>query len=131
MEVSWLGLVNSLPFKGRAGVGMGYRKRRDDRFNHRFRFLKNLIIPEAENAKTGRLKRQCSSLIVRQGYRVLPTIQFDDELCFERDEIQYVVVKRVLSAKFDTELLSAKMPPEQTFGIGCVLAELLWNSVFS
>ena len=110
---------------------MGHRKRGHDCFNDSFRFLKNLIIPEAENVKTGSFKCQCSGLIVRQGFRVLPTIQFDDELCFERDEIQYVVVKRVLSAKFDTELLSAKMPPEQTFGIGCVLAELLWNSVFS
>lgn len=117
--------------KGRAGVGMGHRKRRDDRLNHRFRFLKNLIIPEAENVKAGGFKCHCSGLIVRQGFRVLPTIQFDDELCFERDEIKYVVVEWVLAAKFDTELLTTEMPPKQTFSIGCVLAVLLWNSVFS
>ena len=109
---------------------MGHRKRGHDCFNDSFRFLKNLIIPEAENVKTGSFKCQCSGLIVRQGFRVLPTIQFDDELCFERDEIQYVVAKRVLSAKFDTELLSAKMPPEQTFGIGCVLAQIFGDAIF-
>ncbi len=93
--------------KGRVGVGMGHRKRCDDRLKHRFRFLKNLIIPEAQNAKAGGFKFQCSSLIVRQGFRVLPAIQFDDELCFKRDEIQYVVVEWVLAAKFDSELLAA------------------------
>jgi len=67
---------------------MGHRKRGHDRFNDGFGFLKNLIIPEAENAKTGGFKCQCSGLIVCQGFRVLPAIQFDDELCVERNEIQ-------------------------------------------
>ena len=108
---------------------MGHRKRRDDCFNDSFHFLKNLIIPEAENAKTGGFKCQCSGLIVRQGFRVLPTIQFNDELCFERDKIQYVVVKRVLSAEFDTKLLTAQMLPKQTFGVGCVLAQILGDAI--
>ena len=62
---------------------------------------------------------------------MLSAIQLSDQLSLKADKIQYVIVEWVLAAKFNTELLATEMLPEQTFGIGSVLAELLWNSVFS
>ena len=47
---------------------MGHRKRGHDCFNDSFRFLKNLIIPEAENVKTGGFKCLCSGVVLDKSF---------------------------------------------------------------
>ena len=110
---------------------MGCNKRCHDCLDDRFSFLKNLIIPKPQNSKARRCKELGSLLIFSNCIRMLPAIQFNDQLLLQTDEIEHEIVERVLAAKFDTELLAAQMLPKQAFGIGGVVAEFLRNPVLS
>jgi len=90
---------------------MGFSKRRHDRFNDGFRFLKSLIIPKAQNPKASSFKRARSGHIFGGSFGMLSTIKFNDQFCFEGDEIEYVIAKGMLTAKLHAQLLTTQESP--------------------
>lgn len=88
-----------------------FSKRRHDSFHHGLRFLKNLIIPKAQNPKACSLQLSGSSHIFGDSLRMLSTIKFNDQFCFERNEIKDVAIKRMLPAKLRAQLLAAQESP--------------------
>jgi len=60
---------------------------------------------------------------------MLPTIKFNDQFCFERNEIEYVIAKRVLTAKLYSKLLATQELPKLALRIGSIVPEFLRNPV--
>ena len=91
---------------------------------YRFYFLKNLIVPESENAKTSRLQFLSSILIIPCLVSVLPPIHLNDEPLLKTDKIQDVVTKWMLTAKFQTRnLATSQEMPQSLFRVGHVVAQ--------
>lgn len=57
---------------------------------------------------------------------MLSAVEFNNQLCFERDEVCDVVANGVLPTEFDTEhLFAAQMLPKCLLGAGRVVSECL------
>lgn len=123
-------LLYSLPFKGRARVGMGCGKYGHDAFDDCFRFLKNLIVPKTKHPKACYLKEARSLIVCTSCFRMLPPIKFDDQLSFQADKIENIVAERMLAAKLHAKLFAAQELPEKALGVSCFFPEFLRNPVF-
>lgn len=60
---------------------------------------------------------------------MLPTIKFNDQFFFEKNEIEYVATKGVLTAKLYSKLLASQELPKLALGIGSIVPEFLGNPV--
>jgi len=68
-------------------------------FKHHFRALQNVVVPEAQGAKSALLQISVS-LLVSRTLRMLAAIGFHDQTTFERHEIRDPRTNRHLPAKF-------------------------------
>ncbi len=65
------------------------------------------MIPKSDNSKTSILQCYCSDDVFLHTFLMLTAINFNNDLFFKAYEIENVIFKRVLSAKFQTFNLPA------------------------
>ena len=86
--------------------------------------FKNLVVPEPEDLEPFRLEPLGSLCVGRRLFRMLPAIQFDDELCLETNEIGNVFPdRRLLSKTESVDPLAAQPFPQPLFRLSAVLPE--------
>lgn len=78
----------------------------------------DIIVPEAEDAEAFALEVLGSHTILFRG--MLATVDLDDELGGQANEIGDIAGTRFLSPEFPAELSVPEMPPELALGVGCV-----------
>ena len=75
-------------------------------FQHVVQLRHHLIIPKAQHAIAARFQKTCSGLISRAGFRVLSTVEFDNQAQSRATEIDNIRTDRMLTPE-----LSAKHLP--------------------
>ena len=110
---------------------MGFLNGGHDCLDNCRRFLKDLIVPKTQDAKARCRQLPIAFGIVGCGFGMLPTVQFDNKSCFERNEIEHEAIEWMLPPKFDAKLPATQVLPEQAFCIGGAIPELLRNPVLS
>ena len=86
------------------------------------------MIPEAHDRDPllGQKFLSCVITFFAQGIVMAGTIQLDCQFCSGTIEIQNVRIDGMLSPEFVAGKVSiSKVPPENTFTVGCVLAEIV------
>jgi len=82
------------------------------------------VIPESHDAEALCLKPNSPLEVCYGLFRMLTTVEFEDQLALEIDEINYIVSDRGLSAEFSAiQLPKTKRLPKMSFGIGHVFAQ--------
>jgi hypothetical protein len=102
---------------------------RQNRFQHSFPLLHELVVPETQHTVTGLLKAFIA-VTVCLAAQMLAAIEFDDELSLKTDEIQHVTEKRMLATELATgELALAKDLPQAVFSVRHAASELTLESL--
>jgi len=84
---------------------------RRNHLGNRIDILQDLVVPKSQDMES-RLLQKLVTFLVTLIVQMLPTIHFHNQPLFQADEIQYVVQKRMLAAKFTAcHLSSAQTPP--------------------
>lgn len=65
------------------------------------------MVPKSQNAKTSGLKHLCSNAVFFHGFLVLTIVYFNNNPFFNTNEIENIILERMLSAKFQTAHLPA------------------------
>ena len=86
-------------------------KMRENIIENRGGSLKDIVVPIAKNTKSFTVYN-CISLLVALRVKMVATVYFNDNLFFEANEIQDVVLKWNLPAKFNAckAAMSQKLP---------------------
>jgi hypothetical protein len=74
-------------------------KHSEDLFDHAFRICENIVVPESKDDKSCFLQFTCSLFIVMPLFRMLPTIQLNDQSRIDANEIDYILSHGELPAK--------------------------------
>jgi hypothetical protein len=61
-------------------------------FEHRFRSLQNIVVPEAQHAKSA-LHQISIAAFVPVAFRVLASISFDDQMVLERNTVSVALAR--------------------------------------
>jgi len=67
---------------------------------YRFYLIKNLIVPESENAKTSLLQFLGAILVIPSLLSMLSPVYLNNKFFFKADKIKDVITKWMLTAKF-------------------------------
>jgi hypothetical protein len=120
--------VRSFPFKGKVGMGMGF-KRIPNTLNYRIHLIRDLVIPKTQYLETG-LRQKFVSFDVFARILVLAAVDLDNEQSLKAYEVEDEVFERMLSPEFVSAELGMTQPlPKQAFGIGHVAAQQTLQSV--
>ena len=88
-------------------------------FKHRFRPLKDFMVPEADHSKATPCQTQRTFEILEQTLGMLTAIQLDHQSRAQTDEVHYVRADRYLPAKsIAAQAPMSKVEPKAPFGIG-------------
>src|SRR6185437_14382629 len=94
--------------------------------DHAIRIRQHVIVPEPHNTTAARFQPARPPCVVILKYRMLATIDFDDELCRGAEEVDDVGSDRLLPTEAEAvELLAPQARPQPTLGIGRCAAQLL------
>lgn len=92
-------------------MGRGVTESCQDGLDHTFLVVVNVIVPEAQNTKS--LISQMAITFSINLFRMLTAICFNDQPRLQADEIDNIMVDRLLPFELEaSEPLSAKQPPE-------------------
>ena len=80
-------------------------KRIPNRLDNRFRFVKHLVVPESQYVEPRCIEASCARVIVLDLLRVLPAVDFDHQHGLETDEVENVILERMLPAESETSHL--------------------------
>ena len=106
--------------------GGARREGKPDFLQHRLQFLHHLVVPEPQHRITLNPQPFITARVISRLFRVLPTIQFDDQSLFDADEIDDVAPERFLPFELQAhEAVGTQVIPEFLLGVGLVAAKLL------
>lgn len=79
-------------------MGIGFQCQ-PDRFDNRFNFIQNLIVPEPHDSKTSTFQHLIPNQILRRSV-MLPAIDLNNQLHFQTNKIQNEISERMLAPEF-------------------------------
>ena len=83
------------------------------------------MVHESQHTETFRAQKRVALLIVRLSFQMLVSIELDDELRLEANEIGDVRPDKILPPEFiSREFAIADMPPESSLGVGFAATHL-------
>ena len=96
----------------------------EDHLEHAIRVREHIGIPETDDAVAAQFEKARTAFICRI-VRMLTTIEFDDQLSFDADEIGDIKSDRKLPPELETTKGAiAQALPEAEFGVRCWDAQL-------
>ena len=98
---------------------------RDDRLHDALGLVHDVAVPESEDAVTLRPQESVAVCIVGRLVEMLTAVEFDDDSHLGADEVADVGPDHVLAPELESRhLAAAQATPEETFGVGQVLAKV-------
>jgi hypothetical protein len=83
------------------------------------------MIPKPQHFEALSLQVPAANKVFLLLFRMLPTIQFDNEHSLQTSKVGYVRTYRMLAAEFEPgQVPVTQVPPKPDFGIGLVMAQV-------
>lgn len=102
----------------------GWRQFHQYCLQHPLRLQQDIIVPEPQHAKPGRLQLAISLLIIGSLIEMLPAVELDYHARLQAGEVRHMAGYRDLSAKPGScELQTSEIPSKMPLGICCVVAQ--------
>ena len=106
-------------------AGRGRLGRGDDDVEHRIDLGQHVVVPEAQDAVPPLGEPSRASGVPVLALHVLAAVEFDDEFGFGAGEVSDEWADRMLTTEASpVDLPAAQTAPQQTLGVGHVLAQL-------
>jgi len=77
-------------------MGLLLSCRHPDLLSDCFDVVQHLVVPKAQDAKTGLRQSPCADFVLLCLVSVVPTVYLDDQLVLQAHEIEDVITERVL-----------------------------------
>jgi hypothetical protein len=98
-----------------------WARRIDDSFQNSVHVSEHIAIPETQYQISARFEVGCPPRIIHPAFRMLSSIQFDDQSRRFAAEIDDVIADRHLPAELQSMQTSvAKPKPQRTFSVGLI-----------
>jgi hypothetical protein len=98
-------------------------QRSNDGLFNSISFIENLIVPKPQYAKSLFFQPRTTFQVVRNLFRMLTSIQLNDQLLLKTDKVNNLLTYGLLSAKLISgKLTETKMLPQRTFSISHILS---------
>jgi len=102
--------------EGRVGAS-GFGQRILDAAYDRVDVVQDVVVPEAQDTIALRFQEFGSPVVLLGLCKMLAAVQFDNQLCLRRAEVDNISADGVLSAELDAiESLEAQVGPQPGFG---------------